>query len=157
MTDNLPTQEEAIELLGHASRALRDIAKAAIVVSPLLTTPYRDEPSLSPWTRFVQQPARAAYNLGHQIRRCLGGPDTYTPADQPTEVVLDAWAHMALDAAERVAVWAYRQRVSPIPDDATAWQMWWLLEQPDRDEWLCQAEEQIRGDLLGPVDPERST
>lgn len=58
-------------LLAEASEALRLVGKAAITVEPTLKQPYSDAPSTSPWERFMEQPARRAYNLGHQIRREL--------------------------------------------------------------------------------------
>lgn len=58
-------------LLAEASEALRLVGKAAIVVEPFLAKPYPDAPNTSPWERFMERPARRAYNLGHRIRREL--------------------------------------------------------------------------------------
>lgn len=58
-------------LLAEASDALRAVGKAAITVEPTLKKPYPDAPHTSPWERFMKEPARRAYNLGHQIRREL--------------------------------------------------------------------------------------
>lgn len=58
-------------LLVEASEALRAVGKAAITVEPTLKQPYPDAPATSPWARWMEAPARRAYNLGHQIRREL--------------------------------------------------------------------------------------
>ncbi|WP_329309367.1 hypothetical protein [Streptomyces microflavus] len=52
--------------------ALHAIAKAAITVKPTLTTPYPDAPQWSPWTRWMEKPTRAGYNLAVLTRRRLG-------------------------------------------------------------------------------------
>lgn len=57
--------------LGEASDALRAVGKAALTVAPTLREPYRDAPETSPWKRFMEQPARRAYDLGVRIRREL--------------------------------------------------------------------------------------
>lgn len=57
--------------LGEASDALHAVGKAALTVAPRLREPYRDAPETSPWTQFMEQPARHAYNLGVRIRREL--------------------------------------------------------------------------------------
>jgi hypothetical protein len=68
-----PTREDQLrDLLRQAADALVDVGKKAIVVKPTLSTPYSDDPSWTPWTRFLEQAARKAYNLGHEIRRQLG-------------------------------------------------------------------------------------
>lgn len=74
------TVEALRELLREASRALKDAGKAAIVVKPTLDVPYKDDPRWTPWTRFVEQPSRRAYNLGFEIHR-LVGPVPPTPED----------------------------------------------------------------------------
>lgn len=59
-------------LLAEAGDALVDVGKKAIVVKPSLSQPYSDMPSLTPWTRFMEAPARRAYNLGVELRREFG-------------------------------------------------------------------------------------
>lgn len=63
------TREELIALLRQAGEALRAVGKAAIVVKPTLDKPYSDAPQWTPWTRFMEKPAKRAYNLGSEIRR----------------------------------------------------------------------------------------
>ncbi|MEV4863242.1 hypothetical protein [Streptomyces ossamyceticus] len=58
--------------LAEAADALFSIGRACIVVQPTLDVPYTDDPRWSPWTRWVQRPARTAYNLGALLRRQLG-------------------------------------------------------------------------------------
>lgn len=55
--------------LAEASDALRAVGKAALTVAPTLREPYRDAPDTSPWQRFMEEPARRAYNLGVRLRR----------------------------------------------------------------------------------------
>jgi hypothetical protein len=55
--------------LAEASEALCAVGKAALTVAPTLEKPYRDAPETSPWTQFMEQPARRAYNLGVRLRR----------------------------------------------------------------------------------------
>lgn len=64
---------DARALLREASDALLAAGKAALTVKPTLDKPYRDAPEWSPWTRFMEKPARAAYNLGSKIRGALAG------------------------------------------------------------------------------------
>lgn len=61
------------ELLEQAQEALRDVGKAAITVKTTLDKPYTDAPDQTPWSRFMDAPARRAYNLGHEIRDFLKG------------------------------------------------------------------------------------
>lgn len=72
------TEPEMRDLLEQAAAALKAVGKAALVVKPTLDKPYPDDPSWTPWTRFMEQPARTAYNLGAEIRRVLkaSGVDT---------------------------------------------------------------------------------
>lgn len=67
-------------LLAEASEALCAVGKAAITVEPTLKQPYPDAPNTSPWERFMERPARRAYNLGHQIRRELNQASTESSA-----------------------------------------------------------------------------
>jgi hypothetical protein len=62
---------ELYEQLIDASDALRAVGKAAIVVKPTLDKPYPDAPEWTPWTRFMERPAKRAYNLGTKLRRQL--------------------------------------------------------------------------------------
>lgn len=63
--------------LAEAADALRAVGRAAIVVQPVLDTPYPDDPRWTPWTRWMRDPARRAYTLGILLRRQLGlGPAT---------------------------------------------------------------------------------
>ena len=55
--------------LRTAAEVLCDVGKAALVVKTTLTKPYSDAPDQSPWSRFMESPARAAFNLGTQLRR----------------------------------------------------------------------------------------
>ena len=59
----------------EAAEALRAVGKAALVVKPTLDKPYDDDPSQTPWSRFMEAPARAAYNLGVRLSRKDGGQD----------------------------------------------------------------------------------
>ncbi|MFJ8842973.1 hypothetical protein ACIRFF_08725 [Streptomyces cyaneofuscatus] len=52
--------------------ALHAIARAAIVVESTLKVPYPDDPRWSPWTRWMERPARAGYTLAVLTRRRLG-------------------------------------------------------------------------------------
>jgi hypothetical protein len=61
-------------VLTEAAGALLDVGKAAITVKPRLDKPYTDAPETTPWRQFMEQPAKAAYNLGHRIRRNLKKP-----------------------------------------------------------------------------------
>lgn len=71
------TEPEMRELLEQSAAALKAVGKAALVVKPTLDKPYPDDPSWTPWTRFMDQPARDAYNLGSRILRELrAGGDT---------------------------------------------------------------------------------
>ncbi|MFJ4990036.1 hypothetical protein ACIP9H_40350 [Streptomyces sp. NPDC088732] len=58
--------------LAEAAEALCAVGKAAIVVQPTLDKPYPHAPQWTPWTRWMQRPARQAYNLGTLLRRQLG-------------------------------------------------------------------------------------
>jgi hypothetical protein len=51
-------------LLAEAADALVDVGKKAIVVKPTLA---------QPWSRFMEAPAKRAYNLGIELRREFGG------------------------------------------------------------------------------------
>ena len=65
------------ELLQQAADALWDCTKAALTVKPTLDTPY-DAPyqDLTPYTRWVERPARRAHNLAIAIRKRLKEADT---------------------------------------------------------------------------------
>lgn len=69
------------DFLREAEEALRAIGKAAIVVKPTLDRPYSDAPDWTPWTRFMERPAKRAYNLGQQIRRYLKD-HPFSPGDR---------------------------------------------------------------------------
>jgi hypothetical protein len=66
-------------LLRRAEEALRAVGKAALTVRPTLDQPYPDAPEWTPWTRFLEGPARAAFSLGFEIDRRLRGPDFKLP------------------------------------------------------------------------------
>lgn len=89
MTSPEPVPEHVV-LLREAAQALKDVGKAAIVVKPTLTTPYPDAPHVSPWTRFMEMPARDAYNLGVKIRT-LVGPAPTGPPDDPWGTPPTGW------------------------------------------------------------------
>ena len=59
------------ELLEQAAQALWDCAKSALTVKPSLDQPYPDAPELTPYTRWVERPARRAHDLAMQIRKHL--------------------------------------------------------------------------------------
>lgn len=59
------------ERLAEIAAALVAIGKACIVVAPTLRKPYPDDPEQNPWDKFVHEPAKRAYNLGHELRREL--------------------------------------------------------------------------------------
>lgn len=68
--------------LTEAETVLLDLSKRLLAVKTSLDRPYEDEPDWSPWTRFVEQPCRVAYNLGSRLRRArlareaAGGPQS---------------------------------------------------------------------------------
>jgi hypothetical protein len=51
-----------------AEKALLAVGKAALVVKTTLDKPYPDAPETTPWKRFMERPARDAYNLGNEFR-----------------------------------------------------------------------------------------
>lgn len=59
------------ELLADAEQKLRTLAKKCVIVKTTLDKPYSDAPDTTPWKRFVEQPARDAYNLAGEIKREL--------------------------------------------------------------------------------------
>jgi len=65
------------ELLAEAADALWACAKAALTVKPTLDVPYPDRPEWTPWTRWMERPAREAHDLRMKIRKHLkaGGTD----------------------------------------------------------------------------------
>lgn len=62
--------------LAAAAHALKEISKACLVVKPTLDHPYRDDPRWTPWTRFVDRPAKVAFGLGVDLARRYGVGDT---------------------------------------------------------------------------------
>jgi hypothetical protein len=62
---------EERELLRQAADALWDCAKSALTVKPPLDQPYPDYPEWTPYTRWVERPARQAHDLAMVIRRHL--------------------------------------------------------------------------------------
>jgi hypothetical protein len=61
------------ELLEQAAYALRSFSLAALSVSSFLEVPYRDMPSLTPWTRTIEPEMRRAHDLSMVIRKHLEG------------------------------------------------------------------------------------
>jgi hypothetical protein len=59
------------ELLRKAADALWNCAKSALTVKPSLDEPYPDYPEWTPYTRWVERPAREAHDLAMAIRRHL--------------------------------------------------------------------------------------
>ena len=59
------------ELLQQAADALWNCAKSALTVKPSLDQPYPDYPEWTPYTRWVEQPARRAHDLAMVIRKRL--------------------------------------------------------------------------------------
>ena len=59
------------ELLEQAAHMLRSFSLTALSVRPFLEVPYRDEPSLTPWTRTVEPEVRRAHDLSMVIRKHL--------------------------------------------------------------------------------------
>ena len=59
------------ELLAEAADALWQCAKAALTVKPTLDVPYSDAPDWTPYTRWVEPPARTAHDLAMKIRKHL--------------------------------------------------------------------------------------
>lgn len=55
--------------LREAAETLRGVGRAALVVKTTLDKPYPDDPAQTPWTRFMEAPARAAYTLGVRLSR----------------------------------------------------------------------------------------
>jgi hypothetical protein len=58
-------------LLTDAEAKLRTLAKKCVVAKTTLDKPYSDEPGTTPWKKYVEQPAREAYNLAVEIQREL--------------------------------------------------------------------------------------
>jgi hypothetical protein len=83
-----------VELLKRAADALWKSAKAALVVEHSLDKPYEDDPRWSPWTRWVERPAREAHDLAMVIRKRLKGAQQPQPAPgtqpRPGYVTVDA-------------------------------------------------------------------
>jgi hypothetical protein len=59
------------ELLERAAAALWNCAKSALTVEPSLSQPYPDAPEWTPYTRWVERPAREAHDLAMVIRKRL--------------------------------------------------------------------------------------
>ena len=74
--DGTPDDAEMRELLREAGGVLRAVGKAALVVKPTLNQPYPDAPETTPWDRFMEAPARRAYNLGSRIRALFASTPT---------------------------------------------------------------------------------
>lgn len=64
------------ELLEQAADALWKCAKSALTVKPSLDQPYPDAPEWTPYTRWVEQPARRARDLAVAIRKHLKQEET---------------------------------------------------------------------------------
>lgn len=71
MTQENPESVTDEELLRRAADALWKCAKAALTVEHSLDKPYEDDPRWSPWTRWVERPAREAHDLAMVIRKRL--------------------------------------------------------------------------------------
>jgi len=71
------TPDEWVTLLQHllsdAEGRMRTLAKKCVVARPILDKPFSDEPGTTPWKKFVEQPAREAYDLAVEIKRTLKG------------------------------------------------------------------------------------
>lgn len=59
------------ELLADAAEALWACSKAALTVKPTLDVPYPEAPAWTPYTRWVELPAREAHDLCMKIRKHL--------------------------------------------------------------------------------------
>lgn len=59
------------QLLADAADALWGCAKSALTVKPNLDHPYPEMPEWSPWTRWVEAPARTAHDVRQKIRAHL--------------------------------------------------------------------------------------
>jgi hypothetical protein len=64
-------------LLTDAEDKLRTLAKKCLVAKPVLDKPFPDAPDTTPWKKYVEQPAREAYNLAVEIQRELKPLDTH--------------------------------------------------------------------------------
>jgi len=82
-------RDEARKLLLTAAEALWNLSKTALTVKTSLDTPYPDAPDLTPWTRWVERPARQAHDVAMAIRRHLREPASTTPDDSARDA-LDA-------------------------------------------------------------------
>lgn len=58
-------------MLDEAAQRLRNLSKICVAVKPTLDKPYPDAPGTTPWKRFVDWPARQAYDYAVEIRRHL--------------------------------------------------------------------------------------
>lgn len=78
------------ELLKQAADKLWACAKAALVVEHSLDKPYEDDPRWSPWTRWVERPAREAHDLAMAIRKRLREAPAPQPAPELAAAMADA-------------------------------------------------------------------
>lgn len=114
MTPEQPTPTDR-ELLGQAAEALWGCAKAALTVEHSLDKPYPDDPRWSPWTRWVERPAREAHDLAMAIRKHLKA----TPAEPRAAAVtadeyFDAGAQLLAALNERDTAQAELARVTAL-------------------------------------------
>lgn len=66
-------------LVERAERALRGVAKTALVVKPTLDQPYPDDPRWTPWTRWMEKDAHEAFNASEALRAALTGRPEVKP------------------------------------------------------------------------------
>lgn len=105
LLDQQGTISDLRKQLAETADVLRSVGKAALLVKPTLTEPFPDDPRWTPWSRFMEQPARRAYNLGILLRtqqRAAGVPRSFT-SDAGTR--LYAAARASADLLPGHAVW----------------------------------------------------
>lgn len=69
-------------LLVEAGEVLRALSLKLLAVKPTLNQPYPDALEYTPWSRFVEPHARAAYDLKDRIRRHLAAAPSPNRADR---------------------------------------------------------------------------
>jgi predicted transcriptional regulator len=72
------------DLLAQSAEVLTACWKAVLTVRPALDHPYPEVPELTPYTRWLQHPTRAAHDLAMTIRKhLLGTSADVVPGEQP--------------------------------------------------------------------------
>lgn len=86
---------QARALLQQAADALWNLSKTALTVKTSLDQPYPDAPGLTPWTRWVERPARQAHDVAMAIRKHLRGASPAAARDEREAFIRAAEEHLA--------------------------------------------------------------